>query len=80
MEEVLREENPNGSQPLWKPFMKQMTLVGLASQFCTELGTAQPQLVFNVCQILFQGNYFNFKIRFDKYTLLPSWKVNISIN
>ena len=37
------EEYLDVSRPQWKPFRKQMTL---ASQFCTELGPAQPQLVF----------------------------------
>ena len=40
--EVLREEDLNGSQPLWKPYRKHTTLAGLDSQFCTELGPAQP--------------------------------------
>ena len=44
-EEVLREEYLNGSQPLWKPYRKQMRLAGLANQFCTELGPGWPQLV-----------------------------------
>ena len=38
----------NGSQPQWKSDRKQMALVCLASQFCTELGPAQPQLVLFV--------------------------------
>ena len=39
------EEYLNGSQLQWKSDRKQMTLVCLASQFRTELGPAQPQLV-----------------------------------
>ena len=39
------EDYLDGSQPKWKPYRKQMTLACLASQFCTELGPAQPQLV-----------------------------------
>ena len=36
----------DGSQPQWKSDRKQMALVCLASQFRTELGPAQPQLLF----------------------------------
>ena len=39
------EEYLNGTQPQWKPYRKQMTLAYLASQFCNELGPAQPKLV-----------------------------------
>ena len=39
------EEYLDGSQPQWKSYRKQMKLACLASQFCTELGPAQPQLV-----------------------------------
>ena len=41
------EEYLDGSQPQWKPYRNQMTLACLASQFYTELGPAQPQLVFD---------------------------------
>ena len=37
------EDDLNGSQPKWKPY--RLTLACLASQFCTDLGPAQPQLV-----------------------------------
>ena len=40
------EEELNGSRPQWKPNRMQMTLACLASQSCTELGPAQPQLAF----------------------------------
>ena len=43
------EEHINGSQPQWKPYKKHMTLACLASQFRTELGPAQPQLVLLYC-------------------------------
>ena len=36
------EEYLDVSRPQWMPYRKQMIL---ASQFCTELGPAQPQLV-----------------------------------
>ena len=42
----------NGSQPQWKSDRKQMALVCLASQFRTELGPAQPQLVFLLFDVL----------------------------
>ena len=35
-----------GSQPLWKPYRKQMTLAGLASQFRNEICPAKPQPIF----------------------------------
>ena len=37
----MEDDEHNGRQPVLKK-----PLIGLASQFCTELGTAQPQLVF----------------------------------
>ena len=40
------------SRPQCKPYRKQMTLACLASQFCTELGPAQPQLVIFIIVIL----------------------------
>ena len=45
------EDNFEGrtSRPQWKPYRKQMTL---ASQFCTELGPAQPQLVFLISYLI----------------------------
>ena len=44
------KNNLYGEWPQWKltlrkPYRRQMTLTCLASQFCTELGPAQPQLV-----------------------------------
>ena len=35
----------------WKPYRKQMTFVSLASKFSTELGPAQPQLVYHFSQM-----------------------------
>ena len=45
------EDNLNGRQSQWKTtsrkrYRKQMTSACLASKSCTELGPAQPQLVF----------------------------------
>ena len=49
---ISMENNLYGEWPQWKltlrkPYRKHMTLTCLASQFCTELGPAQPQLVFS---------------------------------
>ena len=44
------EEYLIGSQPQWKPHRKQITLACLASQFRTELGPAQPQLLLLIFQ------------------------------
>ena len=52
------EEYLDGSRPQWKPYRNQMTLACLASQFYTELGPAQPQLV-----IIMMANILNI---FDK--------------
>ena len=56
----------NGSQPQWKSDRKQMALVCLASQFLTELGPAQPQLVSSsvvaVLCMLFSSDNFLFEI------------------
>ena len=47
----------------WKPYRKQMTLVSLASKFRTELGPAQPQLVYlkfailNFCLVIFPSHF-----------------------
>ena len=38
---TLMDDEHDGRQPALKK-----TLIGLASQLCTEIGTAQPQLVF----------------------------------
>ena len=46
MEENLMENDINGSQPQ----LKMTTLACLASQFCSELGPAQPQLVLKFYQ------------------------------
>ena len=47
------EDNFNGRQPQWKITAMEKDLNGslpcLASQFCTELGPAQPQLVSFKC-------------------------------
>ena len=51
------EDKLNGRQPQWKTTsmdkkcqwkktLRKMTLACLVSQFCTELGPAQPELVF----------------------------------
>ena len=47
------EVDLNGRQPQWKttsrkPYRNQMTLACLSSQFYTELGPAQPQLVISL--------------------------------
>ena len=52
------EEYLDGSRPQWKLYRKQMTLACLASQFCTELGPAQPQLVINTVIIWGWGTYW----------------------
>ena len=45
------EDDLNGRKPQWKTTAMEEDLNGslpcLASQFCTELGPAQPQLVFH---------------------------------
>ena len=50
------EDDLNGRQPQWKTTAMEEDLNGslpcLASQFCTELGPAQPQLVSIVVDIL----------------------------
>ena len=52
------EEYLDGSQPQWKSYRKQMTLACLPSQFCTELGPAQPQLVFIILVLVGKLAYF----------------------
>ena len=46
-EQISMEDNLQWKKTLKKPYRK-MTLACIASQFCTELGPAQPQLVYNI--------------------------------
>ena len=73
------EDNLNGRQSQWKttsrkPYRKQMTSACLASKSCTELGPAQPQLVFLFWHILqFLLNWLKFFPR--SFMLQSIWKV-----
>ena len=62
------EDELNGRRSQWKttsrkPYLKQTTLASLASQFCTELGPAQPQLVISIVNSSRAYSDLNFEIR-----------------